>query len=161
MSGSQTFNWTGVDADEPITLVRAMIGDTDPNDPLFDDATIEQILSVNESPTLAAAALADMAAAKYIRLSVSKTIGRTKVDFSKIAGTYSKLADKLRALGPGDIPGGSGANAGGILAGGIRRSEFREERSQTEFQPYSFEVGQDDIPGGPDDLRDDDPFCDR
>ena len=149
MSGSSfNFNWVGVDPDDPVSLVRAALGDTDTSDPLFSDDTIEAVLTLQTSPVLAAASLADMQGAKVSR-KTNKKIGKTSINVGDEAKKWFELADRLRQLGPGDIPGGSGAKVGGVLAGGITRAEFANERSQTKYQPYSNEIGMDDNPGGP------------
>lgn len=148
-AGNETeFNWTGLKADDPVSQTRLALGDIDPNDPLFDDGTILAALSLaNNSPTIAAAALADAQAALAIR-DVDRKIGNTTLK-GKSAKEWRELADRLRALGPGALSGAASTGVGGILAGGIRRSEFKRERSQTEFQPFSNEIGMDDHPGGP------------
>lgn len=61
--------WTydGDNLEKHLNWIRLRIGDTDTNDQQLTDGEIESLLSLHDSRVLAAAAAADMLAAKYSR----------------------------------------------------------------------------------------------
>lgn len=135
--------------------VRVLIGDTDEDDPQLDDEVLYYVLAAQPVLTYAAAACADILAAKYAR-QVNITIGETRVTKERIYYHYKSLAEDLRASGPGDIPGGDGA--GIVLAdayvGGSSVSAKEAFDSNSDNSPTPFRLGQDDFDGGAEDPDD-------
>ena len=140
-----TFTYTKAPTlEDKVDLTRLWLGDRDKDAPLFTDEEIRLVLSIQESPVQAAAALA-MARAAEVARKVDKTIGRTKLSLSKEQDSWLKLAERLRQAGAGDMPNQS-SGVGGILVGGLTRAEKREEQTGTTFEPFQFTVGMDDHP---------------
>lgn len=131
--------------------VRVLIGDTDEDDPQLDDEVLYYVLAAQPVLTYAAAACADILAAKYAR-QVNITIGETRVTKERIYYHYKSLAESLRSSGPGDIPGGDGA--GIILAdayvGGSSVADKESLNDNTDNSPTPFRLGQDDFDGSED-----------
>lgn len=126
----------------------------------FASALITAALAAAGSPTMAAAALADARAASFAD-QVNTRIGATSVDKSDRYEHWKALADRLRAGGPGDLPGGAGIGAPAVSATltGASISEILGEESNTDLVKPSFNVGGDDIPGtDTDGLNHDDPY---
>lgn len=132
---------------DSIDLVRLAIGDTDVDDLIFSDDEITTILDIQPIVTYAAAALADMAAAKFAR-QVSIGIGSTRVEAQQRFEHYKQLAKDLRSSGGGSIPGGDGSGSPTLTmnVGGISRSKRDALRENTDAIQPSFSVGQDDNP---------------
>lgn len=131
-------------------LVRFLIGDTISTRPLLKDAEILAVLSYQPSPAWAAAACAD-AIANLFSSKVDKAIGKTSIKLSQQAEAYRKMADRLRAGGPGNLPGGdgSGERVGGIFVGGVDVAENEAIREDDSIEQVSIRIGQDDNPGIP------------
>jgi hypothetical protein len=136
--------------------VRVLIGDTDDEDQQLDDEVLYYILGAQSTLTYAAAAAADILASKYAR-KTNVTIGETRVTNERIYYHYNDLADRLRASGPGDIPGGDGSNTiqASMYVGGSSVAAKEAFDSDTDNSPTSFRLGQDDFDGvdtDPDDV---------
>jgi hypothetical protein len=142
------FSYSGAPAaDDPVGLVRLLVGDTRSDDPLLTDSEIEAILGFQSVITYAAASCADIIAAKFAR-DVDTAIGETRISLSQKVKAYQALADRLR-LTSGDIPGGDGTGIAnlGMFVGGISQSEkeaFLDDSNR--IQP-NFSLGMDDNPG--------------
>lgn len=128
--------------------VRFLIGDTDHEDPQLHDEEIYFILDNQPVTTYAAAAAADTLVAKYAR-QVNTTNSELRVSAAARHKHYMELADRLRSMGPGEVPGGDGA--GVVLAeayvGGAVEGEARTLLNNQELNKIPFSVGQDDFPG--------------
>jgi hypothetical protein len=140
-------------------LVRWLIGDTIASRPLLLDAEINAALSFQPTPSFAATACAD-AIANKVASKVDKTIGKTSIKLSQMVDAYRQMADRLRAGGAGNLPGGdgSGVHLGGIFVGGASISEDEALRSDSDLNQSSFSIGQDDHPGVPQNTRQTDPW---
>lgn len=134
-------------ADDKVSLVRLMLGGSDGASPLFANAEIEVVLQLQPVPTYAAAALWDMAAAKWAA-QVDQSIGATSISLSKKAEAARVQADRLRAGGAGYLPGGdgSGTPTAEMVVGGISISEAIAYTENTDAIQPSFAVGMDDDP---------------
>lgn len=143
------FSYSGdPDAGSRLDIVRLMIGDTDPDDPLLSDGEIGIALASSGVNTYAAAACADFIAAKFSRMATVK-IGSTSINGAEKAKSYFALAKALRKGGPGDIPGGDGSGEPTLtmFAGGTSRSANAATREDPDRVQGSFAIGQDDFPG--------------
>lgn len=147
MSGSMGYSGAPKATDK-VALVRLALGDTNTADPLFTDTEVEVVLELQPIVTFAAAALAEMAAAKFAR-EVAVSIGSTRVDCQQQFDHYKRLALNLRKGGPGDLPGGDGSGQPtlSMTVGGISRSEKQAFEDDSDAIQPSFEIGQDDHPG--------------
>ena len=154
MSGSMGYSGAPKSTDK-VALVRLALGDTDPDDPLFTDAEVTVVLELQPIVTYAAAALAEMAAAKFARL-VSVSIGSTSISNESKFQHYTELAKRLRET-PGDLPGGDGSGVATLVmtVKGITKSGRRAFLENTDAIQPSFSIGQDDYPGTPDAVDDD------
>lgn len=131
-------------------LVRFLIGDTLASRPLLKDLEIDAVLSFQPNPVWAAAACAD-AIANLFASKVDKAIGQTRISLSQQVKHYQQMADRFRAGGPGNLPGGDGSaeRVGGIFVGGVDKDENQSIRDDASVEQPSFNVGQDDHPGNP------------
>jgi hypothetical protein len=136
-------------ADDKVSIVRLMLGGNDGASPLFTNAELEVVLQLQPVPTYAAAALWDMAAAKWAS-QVDQSIGATSISLSKKAEAARAQADRLRAGGPGYLPGGdgSGTPTAEMLVGGISVDQRIAYAEDTDAIQPSFSVGMDDDPDG-------------
>lgn len=140
-----TFTWIG-DLSTDLDKVRANLGDTDSTDQLLQDEQINGVLAVITDINMASAALADQIAATYARkVDVGHLSARKSA--SQLFRHYGELANRLRALGPGDVVGGSSSRAGGIRITGTKESDFTSTDSST-YTKGPFQVGRDNHPGG-------------
>jgi len=142
---SFTFDATDISTD--LARVRMNIGDTDSANPLLTDEQINAILASNTDVNMASAAACDQIAASFAR----------KVDVGALSGNwtasqlfdhYTKMADRLRRLGPGDVPGGSGNRGGGIVVTGTLESDYDDAATDTTYAKGPFRLGQDRRQGG-------------
>lgn len=146
---SKDFSYSGAPGlDDPVSMVRLFVGDTNESTAMLTDGEIQAILSLQPILTYAAAACADIIAARVAR-DVDMAIGQTKIDLSQKSEAYRALADRLR-MTAGDIPGGDGSGVPtvGMFVGGLSVSQ-REDllyRDSDRVKPQ-FTLGQDDNPG--------------
>lgn len=135
--------------------VRLIIGDTDTNRQQLQDEEINFVLTEQTVVTYAAAACCDLLAAKYSFL-VNTENSELRVSAAARHKHYLDLAERLRAGGGGDVPGGDGGGLPvvGFYAGGALQSEKDDLIDDTDVVPPSFALGQDDNPeAGEDDPR--------
>lgn len=150
------FSYSGAPGlDDPAGLVRLLVGDTQEASFALTDGEIEAVLSLQPIVTYAAAACADILAARFAR-EVNMAIGETKIDLSDKAKAYRELADRLRLSG-GSLPGGDGTGiaTASMFVGGLS-VDAREQllyHDSDRIKP-SFVEGQDDNPGSPSSLND-------
>jgi len=143
------FSYSGAPGtDEPVGLVRLFVGDTNAAIPILTDGEIEAVLSLQPIVTYAAAACADLIAARFSR-DVDMAIGKTRISLSQKADAYRTLADRLRSAA-GDLPGGDGTGiaTASMFVGGTSvdaREDLLYEDSDR-IKPQ-FTLGQDDNPG--------------
>jgi hypothetical protein len=137
---------TGATAD--MTRVRFLVGDTDESNKQLQDEEIYYILEQEPVITYAAAAACDALSAKYAFL-VNINNGALRVSAAARHKHYITLADRLRKMGPGDVPGGigGGVRLAEIFVGGASRADRDATRQDTDIKPTPFAVGQDDFPG--------------
>jgi len=146
---SDSFSYTGSPVkSERVHVVRLMIGDTDPLDQLLTDDEILLTTTAQPSNTFAAAACADFIAAKFARR-VSTKMGAISISADKKYQQYAALADRLRASGGGDLPGGDGSGTPTVtmFVGGVSIDQREALRDDDDRIQSSFSVGQDDHPG--------------
>lgn len=142
-------------ASSDLYKVRLLIGDTDTNRQQLQDEEINYVLTAESVVTYAAAACCDLLAAKYGFL-VNTENSELRVSAAARHKHYMDLADRLRAGGGGDIPGGDGGGLPvvGFYAGGALKSEKEELINDSDVMEPAFALGQDDNPeAGVDDPR--------
>ena len=139
---------TAPDENDSVFWVRFCLGLDGGLSDLFSDAVIETVLTQISVPTYAAAALAEVAAARYAARAASVSIGATKIAMKEKFEAAKKLAENLRKGGPGNMPGGDGsaAIACSMKVGGTSISEKTNFRDNSDRVMPSFEVGMDDNP---------------
>jgi len=141
---------SGSTATASLMKVRLLTGDTDPNRPQVQDEEIYFVLDKQPTITYAAASVCDILAAKYA-FSVNTENSELRVSAAARHKHYMALADRLRKLGPSEIPGIEG---GSILAeiyvGGAVQAQVDDLRQDKSLRKAPFAVGQDDFPGTPD-----------
>jgi hypothetical protein len=142
-----TWTYSGNPGSSARNLVRFLIGDTLTTRQLLSDEEIDAVLTYQSSPSYAAAACAD-AIANLFSSKVDKSIGQTSLSLSQAIRQYREMADRLRAGGPGNLPGGdgSGERDGGIFVGGAEIAADDALRDDSTVNQPSFSVGQDDDP---------------
>lgn len=119
--------------------VRLNLGDTDSTAPIFSDAEIAYLLTLNADVRLAAALGADKAAAKYAR-QVDTTNGKLSVAAGQRAKGFRELAAQLRR--ESREQGGMSAFFGGQTVSG--KDTLRED---TDAVQPGFAVDSDQLPG--------------
>lgn len=87
-------SWTFLNSTSDLDKVRLMVGDTDSDDQLLTDESIDIALTSNSDTMKAAAYCARLIAAKFTRL-VSKSIGGRSISYSNLASQYLNLAKEL------------------------------------------------------------------
>jgi hypothetical protein len=137
---------TGVTAQ--MTRVRLLVGDTDSGRQQLQDEEIYFVLVNQTATNYAAADCSDLLAAKYA-FQVNTENSELRVSAAARHKHYVDLAKRLRANGPGEVPGGVGA--GSIVAegyaGGTSVSANESLAGNTDNVLPPFYVGQDDFPG--------------
>lgn len=145
-----TWSYGGDPAANAKDRVRFIVGDTTSTFPLVSDEEINAVLADQAVPTYAAAAICEALAAKF-SVQVDRSIGSTSIGLSRRAQAFAEQAARLRAGGPGNIPGGDGTGerGAGMFVGGLEVAANDEARRDTSTEQASFHVGQDDRPGVP------------
>jgi hypothetical protein len=89
--------WSNTNSEgSKVDSIRMLIGDTDSSRWLLSDEEIQFFIDDNvNSIYFAAASAADALAGKFSRLA-DKSIGRTHISYSQLAGQFATLAGKLR-----------------------------------------------------------------
>jgi hypothetical protein len=127
--------------------VRLLIGDTEVTRQQLQDEEIYYILSAESVITYAAASACDVLAAKYAFL-VNTDNSALRVSAAARHKHYITLADRLRSMGPGDIPGGAGAGVvlSEVYVGGASHEQANNILNDSNNKTIPFSVGQDDFP---------------
>lgn len=115
--------------------IRLLIGDTDSNDPLLQDAEINYFISVEGESRRAAARSALAIVAKFARC-VNESVGRIKVSFEQRVDHYNKLAEEL--MMEADAVVGT-PFAGGISVSDKQTTELDDDRVQPQFNRATHE----------------------
>jgi hypothetical protein len=125
--------------------VRLLVGDTDTIDQQLQDEEIYFVLSLQSTVNYAAAECADMLSAKYAR-QVNTENSLLRVSAAVRHTHYMNLAKRLRANGPGSLPGGENAGLplGGVFAGGTSAITNETYTSNDDNVITDVAVGQDD-----------------
>lgn len=134
----------------PKDLVRFYLGDTTTTSAMFQDEEIAAILAITSNPLLAAAILAEGAAAKFSR-AVSFAVEGLSFQNREKSENFRKLALMLRSRaesgeGTPGWPGVGGPSTPVVT--GISEAAMDAPREDTDRFPSSFEVGGWDYPGG-------------
>jgi len=139
--------------------VRFLIGDTISTAQLMQNEEINAVLAYQPSPVYAAAACADALGARFSR-DADLSIGATSVSASQRAAGFHRLADRLRAGGAGNLPGGDGTGVANVsmFVGGLSIAGNDALAEDDDTVKSQFAVGQDDNPSTPNGLRDDERF---
>ena len=137
----------GSGATSNMMKVRYLVGDTEETRPQLQDEEIYFVLNAQPVVTYAAAAVCDTLAAKYAFL-VNTNNSDLRVSAAARHKHYMDLADRLRKLGPGDIPG---LHGGSILAegyaGGVLKDQAQSLTGDSNNNLPPFSIGMDDLPG--------------
>jgi len=146
----QDFNYSGApDANDPVSLIRFRLGDTDERDVLLTDSEI--LTTLDLLPTIAHATLwcAKAARAKLARR-VTTDIGSVRIETEAKFRHYDVVVKDLEKGGFGDIPGGDGSGPTlGMFVGGTSRQRFIDSKLDEDRVQPAFEVGVHDNPGAP------------
>jgi len=139
--------WTYVAPTTDRDKVRFLSGDNDTTDQLVTDEEIAYILTVRTNLHLAAADACEAIAAKWARKADTSN-GALSVSASQRAAAYHVQAQELRARA-------NGLGAPTWFAGGQTVSGKDTLTNDSDAVQPAFRVGQDDLPGTPDDGDDD------
>lgn len=130
-------------ATSPKDVIRMMIGDTDPTNPLLQDEEIAYILSKRPNPYGAAAECCRSLAVRFAS-QVTTAAGDTKIAYSDITKAFAARAQAFES---------QAANSGAGLpyAGGISQSDKDSQVENTDRVQPQFVLGADDnfIPVAP------------
>lgn len=126
--------------------VRLLLGDTDTSVQQLQDEEITYVLGYETSPALAAAACADLLAAKYA-IQVNTENGSLKVAASARMNHFADLADRLRKGGAGFIPGDPVVIQATMYVGGASQEAKDAITADSDNLYGPFRIGQDDYPG--------------
>lgn len=142
-----TWSYSASSLGDDVNKVRLIIGDTDTNRQQLQDEEISFVLTNEAVVTYAAAACCDLLAAKY-GFQVNTENSELRVSAAARHKHYQDLADRLRALGGGDIPGGEGGGMPVVdmYAGGALKSEKDDLINDSDVMEPAFALGQDDNP---------------
>lgn len=122
---------------------RLALGDIEAASALFQDAEYTAMLTVYTAPLRAAAALADVLAARYGRM-VSQSVDGASFSYGERARFFLELATRLRAQ---DANGTADA-LGTLFIGGISQGEIVSVEEDADRTPSNFKIGQNDDIGG-------------
>ena len=92
-------SYTGDPASSDKDHVRFLVGDTNEDDELLQDAEIAHLLSDRDNVFKAAAAAAEAIAAKFSRR-VDTDVSKAGIKYSQLQDHYRKLATELRLRAP-------------------------------------------------------------
>lgn len=125
--------------------VRRMIGDTDSTWQLLSDEEIYLALNYETSPTLAAAVSCDFIAAGFLRQCNTEN-SELRVSAAARHKHYLDFAERLRAGGPGDVPGNPDVILADMYVGGQSFTAKQALDDDSDNVPPSFRIGLDDSP---------------
>ena len=147
-----TWTYSGDPATSDRDEVRFLVGDTDPEDKMVEDAEINWAIANQSTTKLAAAVVLRALASKFSRM-VTNKVGDLSTNCSDLATAFSDRANEL------DPSGLTKATALCLPSfGGLSISGKETLSEDTDAVQPRFYRGQDDIPGGyPDDSPPDDP----
>lgn len=130
-----------------MTRVRMLVGDTINTDPLLHDEEIYYVIGQQSATNYAAAVCAEMIAAIYAR-QVNTQNSELRISAAARYKAYTALADRLRKMGPGELPGGDGSGAllGTMYVGGSSVSAKEALDADTDLVKPNFSIGMDDYP---------------
>lgn len=120
-------------------LVRILIGDTNTNDQLMSNESIDKVLTLQTNVNLAAARCCEMIAAKYAR-QVNTTNMSLSVQAADRYAHYIELATTLR-----DQDVSEAIQYATIKPGGLTISEKNTLDADTDARQPSFSIGMDDL----------------
>lgn len=145
-----TWSYSGVPTSSPLDNVRFLVQDVNTSFQMFSNEEINAVLDDQPIPTYAAASLLEALSIRYA-LQVDKAIGQTRISLSRRSQAFAEAAARLRAGGPGNMPGGdgSGERAAVMFVGGLDVAGNEAIREDSSVEQSSFKVGQDDRPGIP------------
>lgn len=129
--------------------VRLFIGDTDSQREQMQNEEIDYVLTVETSPTLAAAACCDLLAAKY-SFQMNTENGSLRISAASRMQHYMDLADRLRKGGAGTIPGDATIINAEMYVGGASKDAKQTLLDDEDNYAGPFRLGQDDNPDNPD-----------
>lgn len=140
-SGRSTgsFSYSGDPSTSDADAVRFLIGDTDPDSYLLNDAEIVYLLAVaeasgNTNPILQAAGAAAEAIAAALSREISYSADGVSVSGDTLASKFYTVGEKIRTIGlRGDVV--AGPDVGGILVA---------ESYDSTIRPLTFAVGMHD-----------------
>ena len=131
-----TWSYSGDPSASDKDAVRFLVGDTDPEDPLVQDAEIVYAISVGGSPEIAAAVTCESLAARFAREADVKQ-GSSSETASQRFSHYQDKANQLRLLATLDaLP----------RFGGQYKSEKETFDSDTDAIQPNFRMGMADRP---------------
>lgn len=125
------FEYSGNPASSEKDAVRFLVGDTDPSEPLLDDAEIEWIIEIWKAkghPYFYASVCAETIAAKFARETAISSDGQT-VSLGELQEKYLRLAQTLHSQYEQLLASGVGIHAGGMSAG---------EQRDGDVLPFAF-----------------------
>ena len=125
--------------------VRLFIGDTDTARQQLADEEIDYVLTVQTSPTLAAASCCDLLIAKYAFLCNIES-GELRISAAARHKHYEDLADRLRKGGAGDIPGDGFTPLAEMYVGGQSVDDKNTLNGNSDNVAPAFSLGMDDHP---------------
>jgi hypothetical protein len=141
------FTYGGNPANSSREAVRWLIGDTDSNDAIFNDAEIDYVLSENGSNVYKAApAAALIAAAKFAR-KADKAVGDLRLSLHQKFKQYIQLSEELQDKFTSE------QNTPIPLIGGISISAINSVELDTDREPTAFKIKQFDHSNGDDASR--------
>lgn len=127
--------------------VRLLVGDTDTSRQQLQDEEIYWPLSSIEGLNYAAATVAEILASKYA-FQVNTENSELRISAAARHKQYMALADRLRAGGPGSLPGiDGGVPLGAVYVGGAVQADVDALSDNDSYREPSFAVGMDDLPG--------------
>jgi hypothetical protein len=128
-----------------LAKVRRMIGDVDTTWQLLSDEEIYYALSVESSPTIAAAVSCEMVAAGFLRQCNTEN-SLLRVSAAARHKHYLEMADRLRRGGAGDVPGDVTVYVCDMYVGGAEVSENDTLAADTSRAEPMFKIGEHDNP---------------
>lgn len=150
MTFSYTTGWLSTTSamTSNMVAVRRMVGDIKTTNQLIQDEEYYWVLSQSSNNLYAAASMCDLLAAEFAFLCNTEN-SELRISAAARHKHYLALADRYRAQGPGDIPGGEGDGTvlGEIYVGGAVVADEEALRDNDSYSPAPFAVGQDDLPG--------------